>query len=312
MKLSIIIPNHNGIDTILKNIDSIYNSNNLNKIDYEIIIIDDASIDNSIDLVEKKYPTIKLIKNEKNMGASYNRNIGIKNSNGDLLLFLDNDTWFNKNTIWTIIKSMTNNIDIVFPKILFEDGKIFYPLFESEKKYPLISACFMIKRNSLEKLDEYFDEFYGTYLEDYDFFIRCSLAKLNAKYVDEARAIHANKNANVDYSKRYFLEIKNTLYGIKKFKRQSKKIKISNPFTKSTLKKELILGIFNFAWFNWYAYDRNISKIQKIKLVFSKKNKIFLKNRLLAIKLRFKAHKYILQNNKQIKIKIKKFNDFYQ
>ena len=99
MKLSIIIPNHNGIDTILKNIDSIYNSNNLNKIDYEIIIIDDASIDNSIDLVEKKYPTIKLIKNEKNMGASYNRNIGIKNSNGDLLLFLDNDTWFNKNTI---------------------------------------------------------------------------------------------------------------------------------------------------------------------------------------------------------------------
>ena len=81
---------------------------------------------------------------------------------------------------------------------------------------------------------ENFDEFFETYLEDCDFFMRCDLSKLKAKYVNNAIIVHKNKKDSIDYSKRYFFEIRNTIYGIKKLKGLAKKTRSLFPKNRPT------------------------------------------------------------------------------
>ena len=80
MKLSIVIPNYNGSKTILKTIKSIPK-------EYEIIVVDDCSTDDSVKLIEKKFPKVKVVKLDKNSGAAKARNTGVKDSKGELILF---------------------------------------------------------------------------------------------------------------------------------------------------------------------------------------------------------------------------------
>ena len=91
---SIIILNYNG-KLFLKNcIDSI---NEHTPQEHEIIIIDNNSPDGSGDFFKQKYPDCKFILNKTNVGVPEGLNIGIKNSNGEFLVFLNNDLTVNKN-----------------------------------------------------------------------------------------------------------------------------------------------------------------------------------------------------------------------
>jgi len=302
MKLSIIIPNFNSENTILKTLDSIY-SQNLK--DFEVIVIDNASTYNSLDLISK-YP-LKIIKLKKNYGASKARNKGISNASGKYLVFIDSDAWFSKNSLKKLVQKL-KKVDIVFPKIIFENKDIFYPNNSIEKKYPHISACFGVKKNSLEKLDELFDEFYETYLEDYDFFMRCNLVKLKAKYIKSSIIIHKNKTSVADYSNRYYLEVRNTLYGIKKLGNLPKKTILYNPFKYSDLTKIVLYGFFNFAWFNWQNNNR-LNFYKKIKTILFKKNTISKNSFFLK---QTKAAFLNIKNNKiKINLKKKKIIFFY-
>ena len=72
---------------------------------YEIIIIDNASIDGSVDEIRKKYRKIIIYKTKKNLGTSYTRNAGAKFSKGELIWFLDNDISLkDKNVLKNLIK----------------------------------------------------------------------------------------------------------------------------------------------------------------------------------------------------------------
>ncbi len=310
MKLAIIIPCHNNAKSIIKTIDSIYKSSHINKYNFEIIIVDDFSLDGSSELIKKKFPTVRIYKLKNQSGAAKARNIGIEKAQGNVLIFIDGDAWFNTSTINTLVKNLDRKTDIVFPKIMYENGHILYPVLTIEKSYPHISGCFLIKKDSLKKLDENFDEFYETYLEDYDFFIRCKLSRLTAKYVKDARVIHADKE-HKDYSERYYLEARNTLYGIIKLGKYAKRSKLYNPFDIKTLFKIFIFGIFNFAWFDWQHYDRSD---KNFRILFSKKKtKISVKNTTIhRIYIYLKAIIGIILNLKRVFKKRKKFQSFIQ
>ena len=89
--ISIIVPFFNGEATLTSTINSIINQTFR---DFECILINDASIDNSKKLIEKFLNNDKrfvLINNEKNMGVTYSRNKGIKVARGRFLCFLDSD-----------------------------------------------------------------------------------------------------------------------------------------------------------------------------------------------------------------------------
>lgn len=90
--ISVVIPNYNGKHLLEVNIPFVYSALKTSGItDFEIIISDDASVDNSVDFLKNNYPEIILIENKINKGFSGNMNVGIFRSTKDLVLLLNSD-----------------------------------------------------------------------------------------------------------------------------------------------------------------------------------------------------------------------------
>ena len=99
--ISIIIINYNGIDYILDCIDSVFKTTNCN---YEVLLIDNNSSDNSSKLCKEKYPEIRLFHNDKNLAMAA-RNTGIDEAKGDYFVFLDADTVVEPNWLNVLVNS---------------------------------------------------------------------------------------------------------------------------------------------------------------------------------------------------------------
>jgi len=97
MKLTIVILSHNVCDLLKKAIQSVYDT--YKEKDLQIIVIDNASIDDSVSMVKKYFPKVDLITNKINLGFAKGNNLANKITKGDVVLFLNPDTQVNKNTI---------------------------------------------------------------------------------------------------------------------------------------------------------------------------------------------------------------------
>ena len=96
--VSIIILNYNAGDLLLNCVDSVFKSTYPN---FEVIIIDNLSTDNSHIRCKEKFEKIQLIENKKNLGYCEGNNVGIKSANGEFILILNPDTivdpdWLNE------------------------------------------------------------------------------------------------------------------------------------------------------------------------------------------------------------------------
>ncbi len=91
IKLSIIIVSWNVSLDLQKCLDSIYK---YIFTDFEIIVVDNASSDNTVDILFKDYPEVRVIANKKNMGFAVANNEAINIAKGEYLLFLNPDTYF--------------------------------------------------------------------------------------------------------------------------------------------------------------------------------------------------------------------------
>ena len=125
MKLSIIIPVYNVEEYIDECLNSV---KDLKELDYEIVIVNDGSTDNSLSKIiefEKSYNGNLKIINQENKGLSGARNTGIKNSSGDYIFFLDSDDFIIKEKFIEFIKEVEkDNVDIGFGDYDFYiDGK---------------------------------------------------------------------------------------------------------------------------------------------------------------------------------------------
>ena len=103
--ISIIIPAYNSEKTIGKTIESLLKQN-YSKKNYEIIIVDDDSSDNTQDTI-LKFKQVRLIK-QNHKGPATARNLGARNAKGDILLFTDADCILDKNWIKEMVKPFTN------------------------------------------------------------------------------------------------------------------------------------------------------------------------------------------------------------
>ena len=127
IKVSIIVPVYNTSKYLEKCLDSLVNQT-LN--DIEIIIINDCSTDKSLDIIEKyrkKQKNIKLINNKVNKGIGYNRNLGIKESKGDYILFVDSDDYIDNNYSEELYNYVVNNnldIAVCDVKKIDDNGKL--------------------------------------------------------------------------------------------------------------------------------------------------------------------------------------------
>ena len=115
---SIIIPTHNSAIFLNNLLDSIINQTFKN---FELIIVDDNSTDNTVDLIVDKLKNIKdfnynVVKTDVNIKAGPARNIGIELSVGKYILFIDSDDEIDKNlliNIYTYLRNDNYNIDLL-------------------------------------------------------------------------------------------------------------------------------------------------------------------------------------------------------
>ncbi len=105
--ISIVIPNWNGEEKIKKHLPNVINAARFSNV-YEIIVVDDGSTDNSVEVIRKLFPEIKLIIKEKNSGFSSTVNRGFQAAKADFVMLLNNDASPAKNFIAPIMPHFTD------------------------------------------------------------------------------------------------------------------------------------------------------------------------------------------------------------
>ena len=194
-KISIIIPVYNVEDYIDKCLNSVINQTLK---DIEIIVIDDETPDNSMDIVKryaKEDSRIKILK-EKNKGQAGARNYGIKESKGEYLMFVDSDDYIADDMCEKLYdKAISENADIVYSNFLEVDDEG-NPTLESEniirndakKNYVVTQfgpCCKIIKTSVIKDNNLYFPENIRAY-EDIAVVSSWMLHANNVTFIDKS------------------------------------------------------------------------------------------------------------------------------
>jgi GT2 family glycosyltransferase len=104
MKLSVIIVNHNQCDLLKLALNSLVKAGN--DIDYELIIVDNGSVDTSVEMVSTEFPQARIITNAADEGMAKARNQGIEAAKGAYVLLVNADTICGKETLDRVLDFM--------------------------------------------------------------------------------------------------------------------------------------------------------------------------------------------------------------
>ena len=226
MKLSVIIVNYN-VQYFLENcLNSVYNSSE--GIEFEVIVVDNNSVDGSLEMLKEKFPQTTVISNKDNKGFSKANNQAIKIAKGEYVVLLNPDTVVEENTFKLCCDFMDENPKSGGLGVKMLDGKgnflpeskrglptpgvAFYKIFGLSALFPksekfgqyhlghlskeknheieILSGAFMMMRKSV--LDEIglLDESFFMYGEDIDLSYRITQAGCTNHYFSETQIIH--------------------------------------------------------------------------------------------------------------------------
>ena len=118
-ELSIITINYNGLEDTCALIESIPFNDKM-----EVIVVDNASKNDEGSIIQKRFPYVKVVQSEKNLGFAGGNNLGIKAAHGKYLFIINNDTVFKDFNVQALVKRLNSSpqIAIVCPKIRFAWG----------------------------------------------------------------------------------------------------------------------------------------------------------------------------------------------
>jgi GT2 family glycosyltransferase len=307
LKCSIIIPNYNGEKLLQENLPLVINeSKNFNN-DCEVIVVDDASTDNSVNILKEEFPSVKVVQHEINKGFAEGIHSGVAAANYELIFLLNSDV--------QPVKGCLNNLEKYFerpdtfavnPLILNQDHKVnqsswtqsqfshgrlklkpwdtsnLPAMKQSEEAYLTLycsGGSMMMRKKMFEKLGGYSDLYKPFYYEDFDLGLRAWYQGWPSYFYPCAEVIHADKGTIEDHFKsdlikstqrrnRYFLEWTH-------FSR-TRLIFSTIPFTLFQFLGELILFDKKNvkAFFNAFT---NLNEVRKHRIKTSNK-KVKLKN----------------------------------
>jgi len=234
MDLSIIIVNYKTQELTSNCVDSIIKSNTRG-LDYEIIVVDNASEDGSIEAIEKQFPQVRTIKNQENLGFSKANNMGIKIAEGDYILLLNSDTIVEFNTLKEALQFIKDHkhTGALGCKILLPSGKLdaackrsfptpangIYHSLNLDMAFPdnvrlgaynltyadenktssidcIMGAFMMVPRKVIDEVGM-LDEDYFMYGEDVDWCYRIKNAGYQIMYYPEVRIFHHKKASGI-------------------------------------------------------------------------------------------------------------------
>lgn len=223
---------------------------------YETIVIDNCSEDGTIELIEKDYPEIVLIKNSENKGVAPARNQGFEIAQGKYIVTLDADMLFVENSLKVLFDFMEQNdhVGLCGCKLIFEDGTVqpsgrryptflsllmrrldYFPFIRNSKTLQhhemadwdrknnreidyLIGACQFIRRTAMEQIGLLDAHiFYGP--EDLDYCIRMYRHDWKVYYIADTNIIHFEQRITKKkfFSKITFKHLSGIIYIFKKY-----------------------------------------------------------------------------------------------
>ena len=225
MKISVIVPNWNGIKFVGMCLDSLAQSDFDS---YEVIVIDNGSVDGSREMIEEKYPQVRLIKNRENMGFAVACNQGIKAATGTYISLLNNDIEVESSWLSKLYEGMERHPECGMgtTKMMFLDQRdVFYntgDLFHAwsagggrgqgekdvgqyDREDYVFGACAgagIYRRDFFEQVG-IFDEDFFIFAEDVDINMRGQLQGFKCIYLPEAKVYHIGTATVGLYSDRY-------------------------------------------------------------------------------------------------------------
>ncbi|MBU0612733.1 glycosyltransferase family 2 protein [Patescibacteria group bacterium] len=227
-RVSIVIVTWNSIKYLPPLFDSIENQT---KRDFEIIVVDNGSSDNSVSWIEKNYPAARILRNKANLGFAAANNQGIRMSAAPYIVLCNTDIVMAKNFLEELHKAMDNNSKAgsVGGKLLKSSldlnnigdsdtidstGIVLYKSRraidrgENDKDtgqfdntgevFGISAALIMYRKDALDAValsGQYFDESFFSYKEDIDLAWRLRLAGFTSVYISTAKALHARNAA---------------------------------------------------------------------------------------------------------------------
>jgi len=274
---SIIIPTFNDLNNLKRCLRSVYRQN-FN--DYEIIIINDGSTDDTKNFLNSiEDMNIKIFNLEKNNGPAFSRNLGINNSNGVWIAFLDSDDFWLKTKLQiTFDNIQINNNFEVFCHYLNRKEKLtrkirkLYTGPYKNKFYDnlilegncLITSATVVKKDFLNKNEIFFrtdNKYYS--VEDYDFWLNLALKNAKFFFIKSFLGFYCIHNNNITknimkHKKNYLSLLYNHVFKRQDFEKNKHKlwkviyckylveIIIINIFYIKNLKKGLLLLLKSF------------------------------------------------------------------
>jgi len=235
MDLSIIIVNYKTLELTSDCIDSMLKSNTKG-LAFEIIVVDNASEDGSIEAIQRQFPQVMTIINKENHGFSKANNLGMRIATGEYILLLNSDTIVEPNTLkgaHDFIKDH-KHIGALGCKILLPSGKLdaackrsfptpmngIYHSMHLDDAYPesvrfgaynltyvdenktcsidcIMGAFMMVPRKVIDAVGM-LDEDYFMYGEDVDWCYRIKKAGYQVMYYPEVRIFHHKKASGIE------------------------------------------------------------------------------------------------------------------
>lgn len=113
--LSVVIVSYNTIKLTKKTIEDLLTALKKERLQWEIIVVDNASIDGSVqmlDMLAKDHPEITILKNTTNLGFGAANNMGIRKAKGDFILLLNSDVEINEANFTSLITYMRKHEDV--------------------------------------------------------------------------------------------------------------------------------------------------------------------------------------------------------
>jgi len=231
-KVFIIILNYNGKGYLTETLSSVFR---LDYPNFEVIVVDNNSIDGSLEIAKSRFSKVVFIKNNQNLGFAAGNNIGIKYAlerAADYILLLNNDTQVKNDFLILLIKAMEGDkkIGISSPLIFknnisqvwFSGGKINWlkmkTLHKKEKLQEdyfgsdFISGCAMLIKSKVFKKVGLLDKDYFLYWEDVDFSIKTKKAGYKLLVSPRSQIYHFEKSENQKNNKTYWLVISGLLF----------------------------------------------------------------------------------------------------
>lgn len=211
--ISIVLPTYNGSQYIDESIQSIlkqtYN-------DFELVIVNDASTDNTLEIIKKYAESdsrIKIISNESNKKLPASLNIGFSSCSGEFYTWTSDDNIYLPEALEVMMKEFEADEELGFvfagEKLINEKGKV---VAKRKKRKDLdelytrniITACFLYRSMIHEDLNGY--DVTKFLIEDYDFFLRAYM-KYKFKYVHQYLYLYREHGSSLTTTRRE--EIKN-------------------------------------------------------------------------------------------------------